>query len=146
MICAISEMRQFSWQTKIEEDLDKAWKLIRKLNNDYTTGLDNIITEELKHFGQKALDWLLHLFNNCLASIRIPKILLGSRVVILLKPGNDPSLAKSYRSISLLSHTFKLVKRLLLNRLSPFVEKHLIEHQAGFRSSKSTTAQLLNLT
>ena len=38
------------------------------------------------------------------------------------------------------------MERLLLNRLSPFVEEHLIEHQAGFRSGKSTTAQLLNLT
>ena len=116
------------------------------MKNGKATGLDNIITEKLKHFGQKALDWLLPLLNNCLASMRIPKIWLRSRVVALLKPGKDHSLAKSYRPISLLSHTFKLVERLLLNRLSPFVEKHLIEHQAGFRSSKSTTAQLLNLT
>ena len=67
-------------------------------------------------------------------------------MVALLKPGKDPSLAKSYRPISLLSHTFKLMEGLLLNHLSPFVEERLIEHQAGFRPGKSTTAQLLNLT
>jgi len=38
------------------------------------------------------------------------------------------------------------MERLLLNRLSPFVEEHLIERQAGFRPGKSTTAQLLNVT
>ena len=38
------------------------------------------------------------------------------------------------------------MERLLLNRLSPFVEDHLIEHQTGFLHAKSTTAQLLNLT
>ena len=38
------------------------------------------------------------------------------------------------------------MERLLLNHLSPFVEEHLIEHQAGFRPGKSATAQLLNLT
>ena len=104
------------------------------------------MTEELKHFGQKALVWLLQLFNNCLTSMRIPKIWFMSRVIALLKPGKDPSLTKSYRPISLLSHTFKPMERLLLNRLSPFVEEHLIEHQAGFRPGNSTTAQILNLT
>ena len=64
----------------------------------------------------------------------------------LAKTWKEPLLTKSYRSISFLSHTFKQVERLLLNRLSPFVEEHLIEHQAGFRPGKSTTAQLLNLT
>ena len=67
-------------------------------------------------------------------------------MVALLKSGKNPSIAKSSRAISLLSHTFKLMERLLLNRLSPFFEEHLIEHQAGFRPGKSTTAQLSNLT
>ena len=55
-------------------------------------------------------------------------------------------LTGSYRPISLLSHSFKLMGQLLLNRLSPFVEEHLIDQQAGFRLGKSTTGQLLNLT
>ena len=38
------------------------------------------------------------------------------------------------------------MERPLLNRLSPFVEEHLIEHQAGSRPGKATTAQILNLT
>ena len=63
-----------------------------------------------------------------------------------MKPGKDPPLATSYRPISLLSHSFKLMERLLLNRISPFVEEHLIDQQAGFRPGKSTTGQLFNLT
>ena len=78
--------------------------------------------------------------------MKICKIWLRSRVIALLKPGKDLALAKSYRPISLLSHSFKLMERLLLNRLSPFVEEHLIDQQAGFRRGKSTTGQLLNLT
>ena len=119
---------------------------INSLKNGKATGLENIMTKILKHFGHKALVWLLQLFNNSLASMRIPKIWLRSRVVALLKPGKDPSFAKSYRPISFLSHTFKLMEQLLLNRLSPFVEEHFIEQQAGFRPDKSTIAQILNLT
>ena len=55
-------------------------------------------------------------------------------------------LPKSYRPISLLCHTYKLYERLILHRVSPLFEQHLIKEQAGFRPGKSCTSQLLNLT
>ena len=35
---------------------------------------------------------------------------------------------------------------MILNRIAPAIEQHLIKEQAGFRSGKSCTSQLLNLT
>ena len=67
-------------------------------------------------------------------------------MIALLKPGKDPSIPKSYRPISLLSHTYKLFERLILNRITPTVDERLIPEQAGFRPGKSTTSQVLNLT
>ena len=67
-------------------------------------------------------------------------------MIAILKPGKDPQAAKSYRPISLLCHLYKLFERLILNRLGPTVEKHLIAEQAGFRPEKSCTGQVLNLT
>ena len=67
-------------------------------------------------------------------------------VIAILKPGKDPNEAKSYRPISLLCHLFKLFERLILNRLGPINEEHLIREQAGFRPGKSFTGQVLNLT
>ena len=64
----------------------------------------------------------------------------------ILKPGKDPSEAKSFRPISLLCHTYKLFERLILNRLAAHVDEKLIPEQAGFRPGKSCTSQLLNLT
>ena len=43
-------------------------------------------------------------------------------------------------------HTYKLYEILILNRVSPLLEQHLIKEQAGFRPGKSCTSQLLNLT
>ena len=43
-------------------------------------------------------------------------------------------------------HTYKLFERLILNRVAPFVDEHVIPEQAGFRPGKSCTGQLLNLT
>ena len=61
--------------------LTKSKQCIDSLKNGKATGLDNIMTEELKHFGQQVLVWLVQLFNNCLDSMRIPKMWLRSRVV-----------------------------------------------------------------
>ena len=35
---------------------------------------------------------------------------------------------------------------MILNRIAPTIEHHLIKEQAGFRPGKSCTSQLLNLT
>ena len=46
--------------------------------------------------------------------------------------------------IPLMSHV--LYERMILNRIAPAIEQHLIKEQACFRSGKSCTSQLLNLT
>ena len=43
-------------------------------------------------------------------------------------------------------HLFKLFERLILNRLGPITEEHLLQEQAGFRPGKSCTGHVLNLT
>ena len=35
---------------------------------------------------------------------------------------------------------------MILNRIAPVIEQHLIKEQAGFRSGKSCTSHLLNIT
>ena len=67
-------------------------------------------------------------------------------MIAILKPGKDSTQPKSYRPISLLCHTYKLFERMMLNRLNLHIDQELIKQQAGFRSGKSTTGQLLNLT
>ena len=63
-----------------------------------------------------------------------------------MKPGKDSSIPENYRPISLLCHTYKLYERMTLNRIAPAIEQHLSKEQVGFRSGKSCTSQLLNVT
>ena len=119
---------------------------IKDMKNNKAAGLDDILCEQIKHLGSAALQWLPDMFNGCMRTNSIPKIWRKSRVVALLKPCKDPASPKSYRPISLLWHTYKLFERLILNRVAPFVDEHLIPEQAGFRPGKSCTSQLLNLT
>ena len=63
-----------------------------------------------------------------------------------IETGKDSSIPKNYRPISLLCHTYTLYERMIQNRIAPAIEQHLIKEHAGFRSGKSCTSQLLNLT
>ena len=58
-------------------------------------------------------------------------------VIAILKPGKDPSEAKTYRSISLLCRLFQLFERLILKRLGSITGEHLVPEQAGFCPGKS---------
>ena len=98
-------------------------------------------THLTQHFGPKARDWLLRLFNNCVNSNKIPKLWWKAKVIAL----KDPSDA-SFRPIALPCHTYKLLERLILHRLAEHVDSKIIREQAGFRPGKSYTGQLLNLT
>ena len=79
----------------------------------------------------EAKKWLLQLYNQCLATRKLPKIWKKAHVTALLKPGKDPSLPKSYRPISLLSHTYKLFERLILNRVAPVIDERLLSKLAS---------------
>ena len=118
---------------------------IRVRKNGKAPGLDDIQTELIKQFGPKARDWLLRFFNNCTETKKIPKLWRQANVVKLLKPGKDPSVAKSFRPISLLRHTYKLFERLTLNRITEHMDATLIPEQTGFRPRKSCTSYLMNL-
>ena len=78
-------------------------------------GLDDLLTEILKHLGNKAKSWLLDMLNECTRTKHIP--LIWRKAIPM--PGNYPSSPKSYRPISLLCIPYKLYERLILARISP---------------------------
>ena len=62
----------------------------------------------------------------------------------LPKKGNL-QLWQNYRTISLISHSSKVMLKVILNRLKPQAEEIIAEEQAGFRAGRSTTEQIFNL-
>ena len=121
-------------------------KGIAALKNNKEAGIDDILVEQLKNLGPKAHKWLHTMLNTCFIENKIPKIWRQSKIIAILRPGKDSAIPKNYRPISLLCHTYKPYERLILNRVSPLLEQHLIKEQAGFRHGKSCTSQVLNLT
>ena len=67
-----------------------------------------------------------------------------SLIITLPKKGNL-QLCQNYRTSSLISHSSKVMLKVILNRLKPQAEEIIAEEQAGFRAGRSTTEQIFNL-
>ena len=114
-------------------------KGVAALKNNKAAGRDDILVEQLKHLGPKAHKWLLTMLDMCFMENKILTMTIQHYRHIETREG-------LYRPISLLCHTYKLYERMILSRIAPVIDQHLIKEQAGFRSGKSCTSQLLNLT
>ncbi|GBM29999.1 hypothetical protein AVEN_165575-1 [Araneus ventricosus] len=68
-------------------------------------------------------------------------------IIPVLKKNKDPGHLNSYRSISLTSILTKIMKKLVVNRLSWYLEEYgmLAVEQAGFRNNRSTCDQVTRL-
>src|SRR5206468_3828177 len=102
--------------------------------------------EFLIHLGRKACTWLSKFFSGIIGNNRIPKEWRKAKVIAIEKPGKDPKEAANYRPISLLSVSYQLLERLVLQRITPTVEALLSPDQAGFRHGRSTCDQVAALT
>ncbi len=131
-------MNDFTFQELLES--------LRLVKCGKAQGPDLIPPDMLKNLPVTFLKWLLTFFNWCKNENKIPKIWRQALVVAIPKPNkplNDP---KSYRPISLLCTPFKLLERLILQRIDPIVDPKLPKTQAGFRREKSTVDQVGLLT
>ena len=108
--------------------------------------IDDVLVEQQRNLGHKAHKWLITMLSKCFTENKIPKIWRQLMIIAIMKPGKDSAIQKSYITISLLCQTYKLYERMILNRVTPLLEQHLIKEQAGFLPGKSCTSQLLNLT
>ena len=117
---------------------------IAKAGGSKARGVDGVSYPHLKHLGTKALDALMALYNWSVSGNCIPTRWKVASVIPILKPGKDPTIPSSYRPISLLCNTAKILERLVLNEISLHI--HLSTTQHGFRPQHSTTTLLCSLS
>ena len=127
--------------------LDEVETALKWIKSSKAPGNDNIHTEFLKNMSHKATSWLQAFLSTCMTTSTIPSKWKTAKVIFILKPKKPADEPKSYRLISLLSHIYKLLERLLhvLARIIDTVKEKLPTTQAGFRKGKSTTDQVVQL-
>ena len=118
-------------------------QVISSLKNTGAVGPDGISNFQLKHMGKNAINALTQIFNFIWTRGGIPAIWKRSHIIPILKKGKPASLPSSYRPISLLCNSSKVLERLVLPRILPFMKPSPSQH--GFRAGHSTTTHLTTL-
>ena len=124
---------------------------ISQLSTSTSSGPDQITYPLLTHLPQSALHFLLYIFNLSWSTHTFPSAWKQSTIIPILKsgkPSHSPSSLTSISPISLTSCTSKLLERMVLGRLTYFLEQQdiLSPVQAGFRPGRSTIDQVLLLS
>jgi hypothetical protein len=108
---------------------------------------DVILNECHTHLPRKPFVLPTQLFNRCLRLSQFPKPWKKAKVVKLLKPGTEPKLPQNLHSISLLSTTGNLLKKVILKIVQWHIEEKgvLNASQFGFLAHHNTV-QCIKLT
>lgn len=114
---------------------------LRQMKNRKSPGEDRITCEMLKMGGVVIERSLQILLNKCLLEGNIPDTWKNAEMVLLFKKGDNGNI-ENYRPISLLSHMYKLLTRIITNRLTNKMDAYQPAEQAGFRKGFSTTDHL----
>jgi len=99
---------------------------LSKNTKNNAPGPDNICYEMFKHLSIQSLEIMLQLFNKIWFTEKIPHSWLHSIVVPIAEPNQSSHLPSSYRPISLTSNVCKLYEKMVVCRLSWFLEYHKI--------------------
>jgi hypothetical protein len=127
--------------TRMEMDV-----AISKIKPGKAAGVDEIFPEFIKNSGERTREWLRLMFNNILNTGRLPNLFKKSKVIAILKPGKPGDRPEGYRPISLLCVCYKLLERLIYNRIAPIIESVIPIEQAGFRPERGCVDQITALT
>ena len=110
-------------------------------------GEDDISYQMIKNLPTHQLNNLLEYFNYLWNNNLFPEQWSTAIVLPFLKPKKPPRLTASYRPISLTSCLCKLFEKMVLVRLSKYMEtkKHIKSYQSGFKRLHSTYDPLVAL-
>ena len=127
--------------------IEEICKHIKKLKNNKTPGIDNILNEFIKNCPKELHPAIVKLFNIILESGKVPSEWTVGIIKALYKNKGDMEDANNYRGITLLSCLGKLFTSIINARLYEYVTKEnlLGNEQVGFRPKHSTLDHIFAL-
>lgn len=120
--------------------------IIHDLERNKSPGHDGITVDVIKNNCLVFSRILAQSFNKIIETGTYPSCLKVARVVPIFKSG-DACNVNNYRPISTLSIFNKILEKLLLNRITTFLNQHnvLYDYQYGFRQGSSTATATVEL-
>jgi hypothetical protein len=115
-------------------------KALKRMKGGKAMGHDGIPIEVWRCLDEKAVVWLIKLFNLIFRSNKMPEERRRNILVPIFKNKGDVQSCTNYRGIKLMSHTMKLWERVIEHRLRRLTR--VPQNQFGFMSRRSTMASI----
>jgi hypothetical protein len=112
-------------------------KAIKEMRNKKTTGDDDVPGDVLKLMGEDGMKIMKKLINTIYETGEWPKD-FTEVTMIALKKKPQATKCSNHHTISLITHTAKIVAEILRRRIEKKIEDILGEDQFGFRRGKGT--------
>ena len=122
-VCVISEI--------------KIKTVVQKLTRNKATGANNIPAEFIQTLGENRIQAITKLMNKIYNTGIITDDFLQTIFITVPKVQQAQGCA-DFRTISLISHTSKILLHLINSRVTPVIERHLSNSQMGFRKGRGT--------
>ena len=125
---------------------DTVLKLISKLKNSSSFGLDFIDTKVIKLIKAEITPAITHIINLSIQQSKFPSQFKRAKVIPLLKSG-DLLNPKNYRPVALLPVWSKILERAVFLQIIEYFEANRLLHPShhGFRANHNTTTALLEM-
>ena len=117
---------------------------VASLKKGKSAGVDNIPANLVQAGEETMIDVFTEICNRIWRIGEWPTLWTQSLIITFHKKCNL-HLCQNYSTISLISHSSKVMLKVILNRLKPQAEEIIAEEQAGIRARRSTTEQIFNL-
>ena len=121
---------------------DETESCLTKMKSGKAPGSDGIPVEQYRN--STAVSELHHLLQRIWEEEDIPDDLVLGEMLNFFKKKDKDNRA-NYRALGLLNHSYKIFSRLLLMRITPYVDPKLSDMQAGFRKARGCRDNILIL-
>lgn len=109
---------------------EEAHKALKTMQNGKSPGLDSLPTEVYKAIPE-LVDGALEMWNHTLQTGELSTMAITGKLVIIHKKGNKEDL-KNYRPLTLMNTDYKIIAKVLANRLKESIREVVGSHQTGF--------------
>ena len=124
--------------------LEEVRKAIKELKNDKSPGIDEVTAELIKNGGENVEYFFYKLCTKIWSERRWPEDWVKSVFTPIPKKG-DTLQCNNNRTIALISHSSKILLKIIAERMKLKLRDEIADEQAGFRPGKGTRNQVLNL-
>ena len=106
-------------------------KALNQMNENSAPGPNGLTVKFYKTFFSELAPLLIKMIDSAIKGEGLSAELKQSHITLIPKDSGDPLLTKNYRPISLLNIEYKLITKVLANKVSPFLESIVNPDQAA---------------